>query len=1473
MKHKKTDTIFSRYILILAAIISSNFLNDSYATEILRFEHFNTSRGLSQNTASSVLCDSRGYLWIGTNNGLNRYDGNKFRVFYSEEDGQINFTHNRIINIWEDAKGFIWFETHDGHYHYFDPVSEQFRSLSDFLTELEEGHTIFSSFLQYSESDIWLGLYTRGVIRLRYNEDQHRYDITHYTSRGANAISNNRVSFITKDIEENIWIGTQKGLTLIEKQSIESGSLTFQHLFITHSFTSHIETATELWFGTSDAGILKFQKPMQLYTFLNTENTSTLRSNHITLLHITKGGRIIVGFDQKGLQINSVQTNQWQTIPLNGSHVNNIYEDRFGLIWIATDEFGLTGFNPSTNNTKRHQFLDPGSEVVPDEERHIFFEDSNDNLWVGTHEGALNLYDRDSHEFVHFRNDPSDPNSISSNVVLSIAEDHSGQLWIGTGQFHGGVEKVISKNPALDHILPAPDPGHISKNIVRAVFEDPQNRTWIGTKAGRLHVFEDDRQIHEFARFATPQGIISGFNVYCIVLDDDGHLWLGSKGKGILISQQPLSDYSNLSNITFDNYVPQDNDSTTLSHVNIYSMAKDKNGNIWIGTYGNGVNISYKNSDGTYSFTRINENNSRLSSNLVRNILADSNGRVWIATGYGLNLIENMSQIHENKIEIRSFFTGQYPGSISLNDVIHLYEDSGNNIWAATFGGGINRLTDLNEEQAIFEVFNQSHGLSNNVVYSIQEDNQGFLWFSTENGLSRLNTANNSFEVFNTNNGLNFNIFSENTSYRTRDERLLFGGFIGLEVISPDKIVIPQWNRQVELTNFQLFNKDVPIGEDSPLQKSISFTNEIVLRHFQSSFSFEFSVLDFLDPDKTQYAYKLDNFDDDWNVVSQVPQATYTNLSPGAYTFRVRATNRSGEWIDNERRLRITILPPWYKTRWAFMLYSGLLVMLFMVIFSTIAKINRYRNDLKIEKRVNEMKLRFFTNISHEIRTPLTLIIGPIEDLIKKPVLDNSDKPRLEIIRRNGKRMLHLTNQLLDFRKVQNNKMRLKISEFDIVEFTRHIYESFEPLANHKNLVYEFSTTTKSYFIWADPTKLDMIIYNIISNALKFTDASKQVKIELNDNEESEFFHIKITDEGRGIAKEELPQIFERYTILSGKELAGTGIGLSLSNELTRLHHGEITVESEPGVGSSFTLKLRKGKEHFVSDEKVIMAGGEEKTVETIIKPSPHEEIVSTNSEPDILKVRNGDRPLVMIVEDNHEIGEYISQSLSPDFASCLASNGQEALDLLNSQNPDLIISDVMMPVMDGMEMTEKIKDNFATSHIPIILLTSKSGVNDQIAGVEKGADVYITKPFNSDYLKAVAKNLIEQRKNIFAKFRDNKTIDPSTLKVNSKDEEFLQKLISYVEENHSEEFTIEELADTLCVSRTVFYNKVKGLTGLSPVEFVRQLKLKIAAHLLTQGYNVSEAAIKVGFSDARYFSRQFKALFGYLPSKHVQKK
>jgi CheY-like chemotaxis protein/predicted DNA-binding protein YlxM (UPF0122 family) len=539
------------------------------------------------------------------------------------------------------------------------------------------------------------------------------------------------------------------------------------------------------------------------------------------------------------------------------------------------------------------------------------------------------------------------------------------------------------------------------------------------------------------------------------------------------------------------------------------------------------------------------------------------------------------------------------------------------------------------------------------------------------------------------------------------------------------------------------------------------------------------------------------------------------------------------------------------------------LVIVSVSIYKTAARLSRYRNELLVEKKVNELKLQFFTNISHEIRTPLTLIISPIEDILATHGISSRNRTLMEIIHKNAKRMLDLTSQLLDFRKIQNNKMVLKIREIELVAFARDIYESFIPLARHKAINYTFNSAIDSVRIFADPSKLDTVIYNIISNAIKFTGQGKTVAVKISIVHDP-FIDIAVSDEGPGIPEKNLSDIFTRYTILSNNDFAGTGIGLSLSYELAKLHDGDILISSVEGVGSTFTIRMPKGKpdgtnagpvQPAVDGKSIVRA--QEKELEGV-NFDHHDEIVNESAK----------HQVVLIVEDNQEIMDYISQSLRAIYNCIGAKNGEEGLQITRSINPDLIITDIMMPVMNGLEMTRILKEDFDTCHIPVVMLTSKVDLTDQIVGIETGAEAYILKPFNLEYLKAVTGNLLNQRSKIVARYTGNKEIAVEQINVATRDEVFLKKAIAYIEENYENDFQVDSLAEHCCVGRTVFYNKIKGLTGLAPLELVRKVKLKIASQLLEKGYNVSEVAYKTGFSDVKYFSRQFKAQFGHPPSR-----
>ena len=1323
-------------------------------------------------------------------------------------------------------------------------------------------------FLQYSDDIIVLGSSESGLYLLKYDDLQKSYNILQFTFKVDKSISDDRIKFIHRDSEKNVWIGTQKGLNFVLGDSIANSGILFSQKHSDLSFMSVAETPDEIWFGTEENGIMIYDKHTGDTRTLSVSNNIGLISDRITHLYYTRTGAMLAAFKDSGLMITADEGKDWKGVKFHSGNLDKVYEDHNNQLWLTAVEFGVTRLDLKSLETRFYVLTPEEIKPLTDLERPQFFEDSHGNLWLGLPANGLGLYYRESDSFKFYRNDPKDPNTISSNYIHCITEDNSGQLWIGTGQVLGGVERVILNNPAFKHYQLEKEPVDVLENVSRAILEDQNRYLWVAAKAGKIHLFDSTlKQIKTF--YSLPGlGRESFRNItYTLFNDSRGYLWIGSKGYGLSVSTKPLDKLTpDYNNITFKRFTYSPDDSTSLGNNNIYSVCEDKSGNIWIGTYGNGLSL-IRNTDRTDpEFLRINQQNSNISSNLIRHLLIDSNGNLWVATTFGLNLLER-ADIEADNYRFKIFLKNPSDDkSLIYNDVIHIFEDSKNRLWFGTFGSGVDMFERPEGNNISFRHYVSDAGPGYGIIYGILEDRFGKIWLSTENGLICLDPENSETEIFNNYNGLGFNSFSENTCFRRSDGSLVFGGYLGFETVDAGKLASRNTGSKIELTKFLLFNKEVTTGQkDSPLNKSISFSDELKLRYFQSSFSIDFSALDFLDPEKVQYTYILDNFEDTWNNIGNQHRATYTNLSPGKYTFRVKSIMNEGKSVSPERTLNIRIAPPWWRTPPAYILYALLIGLITVFVYNTITRINRYKNALVIEKKVNEVKLQFYTNISHEIRTPLTLIIGPLEDMMAEKTVPPVNRLQMGIMLKNAKRMLHLTNQLLDFRKIQNNKMILKIRELDIVAFTKEIFESFSPLARHKGITCTLNSDFTSYKIFADPKKLDIMIYNIISNAIKFTGTGKKVTIRISESEETNSIDISVTDEGPGIPQKDLSDIFTRYTILSNQDLAGTGIGLSLSYELARLHRGDIMISSTVGSGSTFTIRLLKGTDHFLNAPGIDLEELTSDAEYTHIKD--YTEVFG--EEKRIHLADPADKNLMLVVEDNQEILTYICQSLKSFFNTIGAKNGEEGIHLAKTMNPDIIVTDIKMPGIDGIEMTRRLKEDFATSHIPVIMVTSKSDLKDQIEGIETGAEAYIVKPFNMEYLRTVASNLLSQRSKVFKYFLNNKPDEKETIKIGSKDSEFLGNIVKYVEEKYTTDISISNLADHCNVSRTVLYNKIKGLTGFSPVEFIRGMKMNIALKLLENGYNVSEAAYKTGFSDVKYFSKLFKAQFGYSPSRH----
>ncbi len=1465
---------FHKFILLLYVLLSffsDTFCNDSL--KIKRFELFNTREGLSQNSVLCAYADHLGYLWFGTMNGLNRYDGYNFKIYKAYPGKAEALSNNRISAIWEDAKNILWVKTYDGYYHYIDRETDKFTTFPNYIRSREEKNSSIVSFAQTSPEDIWLCSSNSGVYHLVYDSTINKYHSVRYFSRGTGAITNNKTSFAIKDTNGDLWIGTENGLNQLYSREQESLHPDFQHLFIDTWFTSATRTGDSVWFGTKNKGILLYDAHSGKFSRINKES-GTLPDNEVTLLKYSDYNNIVIIGTGKGGLINyGLKKGKFIRYNFGGHRITNVNEDHTGNLWVNTEEFGVTRISPAKQIKKFYQLTPKEIQPLVDDERQYFFEDSRGNLWIGLHGSGLALYNRTSDAFTFFRNDPTDQSTISSNFVHCITEDKSGILWVGTGQFNGGVNKIVTSNSSFYQLSPHEEYDNMAENVIRSVFYEKKNgRLWVATKAGELYIYNKNLQpLSHFSYIPLKNKKLPGHNIYCMMQDKDGYLWLGSKGAGILVSTQPLDNFSkNCSNLSFYHYRHDPGDTTSLSNNMVYSIINDREGNIWIGTYGGGVN-KVTGRDSKYLYCkRLNTSNSALSSDFVRKVFEDSRGYIWLATTFGLNRM--ISRHNPDSLIIDSYYYDpKVPGSISYNDIIHIFEDSQHRMWFGTFGGGIDLLLPGNIENPKFESFSREDGLTNDAVFGILEDSAGMIWLSTENGLSRFNFQNKHFDNFDYHDGLPMGSFSENTCCPVGKDKLAFGSTKGVILISPDNILKDNFVPPLVLTNFQLFNKDVNINDkDSPLKKTISSVNRVVLKYYQSSFSVEYAALSFFDPRRNQYMFKLEGLDKEWNKVKNQRKATYTNLKPGHYTLLVKAANWDGTWNEKPVKLDIIIRPPWWKTIVAYIIYLIIGIFIANIIRKIAVRYAKLRNDLKVEKKVNEIKLQFFTNISHEIRTPLTLILGPLEEVRNNKNLPVRVHQELELMYRNGKRMLRLINQLLDFRKIQNEKMKLKISQLDLVKFVTDICENFTLYANKKKIGFKVECQQKAIPVWVDPDKLDVVLFNILSNAFKFTPEGKSVKVKIKTNQENNTALIQIKDEGVGIQEDKIPILFERYTSLSAekKYFNSTGIGLALSKEIIRLHKGDILVKSRPSHGSIFTISLLLGNEHFnpedienkLPDIKKVLEANDEPA---IMLDEAISEIPETNN--------NEKKPVILVVEDNLDVSNYIFHILEKDFHVTCVSNGEKGLDTARRSNPDLIITDIMMPVMDGIEMTKRIKKNFTVSHIPVIMLTAKSNFDDQIEGIESGAEAYILKPFNPVYLLAICKNFIHQRRIILERFPEKSTIDPGDIKINSKDEDFLNNVIKLIQKHYNDpEFNVEKLVELSAVGRTVFYNKLKGLTGLSPVEFLREMRLKIAARVLSQNeYNVAEVAYMTGFNDEKYFSRCFKAQFGKSPSEY----
>ncbi len=1372
-------------VIITLHIFGQTFCADNKFS----FTHLTEKNGLTNSHIHCIEQDAQGFIWIGTDYGLYRYDGQKFRHYINYPGDTTSISSNLVWKAYRDRRDTLWIGTFMG-LQMYDEIHDNFINMN-LSADYRNGEPL-------------------------------------------------PVNDITEDKEGIIVVATDEGVIRINPQSLKTSivsPLSENALFKGQIVTAYfIDKDGSHWIGT-DEGV---------------DNIFPMhgKSTHFDLT------------DPVGNK-------------LNDCYIHKIFCDSKKNTWIATRDDGVFYKPEASANFIQFTYIEGDPRSLGSNEIHSFYEKANGELYITTNGGGLNIFNSNTRSFTRIRHHANDNNSLLNNNIRSILEDRQGNLWIVS--FQAGVNLLVNHPRLFHHQVPGAETGlDYQSSTVCSFFLDDNDKLWIGSDGGGLKLIDrKEKSTQTYLPDKNQPGSFPDKVVMSIYKDKKGVLWFGTYQGGLV----KLDKSTN----RFEAYQNDPSNGLSIPNNFVTSILEDSKGNFWIGTNGGGIALFDREKEHFRNYINDPDDPNSLVSDFVNDILEDHNGDIWVATFWGLSRWNSRYLTFTNYLSSRT-----ESNSLSDNSVFCLYEDLENKIWVGT-RNGLNRFDFETED---FTYFIDKDGLSGNTINGILGDNNGFLWISTNRGLTRFNPAQKEAINFSESDGLQGNEFYRRSCYRASTGEMFFGGINGYNSFFPEEIQVRNYIPNLVITGFKILEKDVPIGIGNSgrkiLNKSINHTEEITLKYSDKTFSLELSAIDFITPDKIVFGYKLEGFDENWNYTDiKYPFITYTNISPGEYQLHIKAANKNS--IDSSpisKSISIKITPPIYKTWWAYFFYILSLGLISLYFWRLSIQRLKERNQVKLEKirhekseEIQQAKLQFFTNISHEFRTPLTLITGPLEQLLQKKQAIEPFRKQLDIMLVNSRRMLRLINQLLDIRKIEGGKMKLKAEYSDVVKFIRDIMHSFEEYAQEKRIKFNFKTCVDSYDLWFDPDKLDKILFNLLSNSFKFTPPEGSINVDLNihrkpsndDLAYKEFILITVKDTGSGIPKEEIPKLFERFYQAKKKETysQGSGLGLSLTKNYVDLHQGEIEITSTECVGTVVNIYLPEGDLHLSEDEKII---SDEPTSNKYIHISP-DAYKTSNEKPETPSGIILSKPNLLVVEDNIELMNYLESSCTEYFNFHGALNGKEGYELAIDILPDLIISDIMMPEMNGFEFCRRVKNHLLTSHIPVILLTAKTSPENQIEGYEAGADGYIPKPFRMDHLIATANSIIENRIRLREKFNSGKVLEGKLVK-NTTDDKFLQKVIDLINTNMAEqEFGVSELGNEIGISRVHLHRKLKAISNLSPNEFIRNIRLQKAGELLLeQELNISEVCYKVGFNSPAYFSSCFKQYYHLSPTEFIER-
>jgi signal transduction histidine kinase/ligand-binding sensor domain-containing protein/AraC-like DNA-binding protein len=1466
--HPLVSLVFIYGLLTINLPISGQEIN-------LRFQHITSDQGLSQNTVDCILQDSRGFMWFGTWNGLNRFDGYNFMVYKSETQGK-SLSNNFVYSLCEDKNGNIWVGTKNG-LNFLDYATNQFTNL---FHDPNNSNSIASNRINIVYCDhngfIWVGTTDNGLDRIEI-KDKTTFTITHYknTPGDPKSLPSNEINSITSDRSGNLWVGTNQGLYRFNHQTKSSKTYKnnpFDPATISYNQVLSIyeEKSGTLWIGTFN-GLNRLNPTTEKFErfFSNPDNPKSL--SHLTVNAIAEdsNGNLLVGtlgglnrLDKKDNSFYHFPVNQNDDYSLNNEFVSCIFPDKQGNVWIGTDKGGINKYNA---NQKEFGYIAHVSGSLNSLSYNTINSvlDESSVLWVGTAGGGLNYYDKQSKTFRYFKNSPHDASSINSNFITSLCPDNKQNLWIGT--WGGGLEKMMSAfgNGRFQHHVNLPDPKSICNSFISSLWYDKKGFMMVGTLGG-LDMFYPDKESGFKHLASNPNWKNKITEVGCIIEDKKGYYWVGTRYGLYRVHGSKLENELKDNDLTHFTNTP--NQSNSLPGNYIISLCEDHNGDLWVGTYGNGIGKLHVQSDNSIVFTNYTQRDG-LCNNVAYAIIEDNYGILWISTDNGLSRFDPKQNRFKNFYVTDGLQSNQFYWSAAYK-----------NKEGKLFFGGIKGLNffmpdSIKDNSFIPKVAITDFKIYNNTVNIGLWNDKKVILSKTISETSEINLSYKenvfSFEF----SALDY-FLPEKSQYQYK-----------MEGVDLDWVTVPASRRFVTYTNLKggdyIFSVKASnsdgVWNDNPTKLKIHISPPFwatIWFRVISIISISIIIL-------TYFRFRTMRLETQKRVLEIMVKERTAKIEEQKKELEIQAQNlkESNTQLGHRQKLIEGQKEQLEKQN---------------------LEISDQRDKLiELNKRVqlvNQLKLRFFTNISHEFRTPLTLILGPLDKLISSWKGDKETLSTLGLINRNAQRLLHLINQLMEFRKIETGKLDLKVSKGVIEKFLENIFASFQHLASQRNIEYTFNRCNIEDEQWFDHEKIENIVYNLLSNAFKFTPEKGSINLSVsihkktvNDTSSEDkkpnkgsslesYIEIIVKDSGIGISQEHINHIFKRFYQVNSPEslkVRGSGIGLSLTKELVKAHHGHITVESVKGQGSVFTLQIPFLKQSFsekeiVNDAVVSSDNFQEqvtKLAEELLSEKP---VVAV---PEISQQNNNaDKPLILIAEDNFDLRSFLTASLLNEFRVLDSENGKEAYELAKVHNPDLIISDVMMPEMDGLEFCSRLKSNLLTSHIPVVLLTARSLVENWIEGFETGADDYIPKPFDINLLIVRIKNLIESRRKLKKHFSRELTPDPTQIASSNADEQFLKKALEIVEQNFPDPtFGVEEFVEKMCISRSLLHKKLSALTDQSAGDFITALRLKKAAQLLhLPNKNISDVAYDVGFNDPKYFSRIFRKYFGTSPSEYV---